>query len=810
MTRYVIALFTQTFPRPLPTTWKTLWRAHLAQALSWLLAGLLFVLPWIGVTHWSDSSELPKTLFALIVMGVWVVIRAVFVLLSEAQEPTKWSTLTVWVKLLCLAALAALLASPHRALSWLGTSTQIATSVSVVTIGLWLMMAVRDVLRRTPFAARLLLRSWLCGMFVAFGLNLFVLPQPSYQVLLSLPLVVLVGLCFLGTRPMTVLPLNPTQLTLYRFGHAICGLSLVALLIVGLFISLGSLWWIVLGGVLVMVPLLFVKGRHISLAGFVALVALVGSMIGVWQSLSGHSPAWVAAGRHSLHLEQLTEILPNQALSWQVTGASLKEAPVLGVGPSGWLYAFDRERPVALNQTPFWDSRFPQAASALAMGLTEYGFLPTLLFAVFCGVLIWNALRRALRTKNPSVLWEVTLVMATLVFAVLHPLTVVESLSLALFLGFLAHEVFQENRIAVPFMATPTTKRVWATLAGIFAISVLVFVLQRSAAAEILTEGTPTAWRISARLNVADDLSPNREAQAELALAGRAHAENRLTEAKQFLDQVNTSIHQALMRNPNDAAHWTVALSGAQLAAALDPSQDDQVLQVAAKLRDRYPSDPLVPLTEYAVYRARMGREARWIEQSEGREKEAAMTRHAQAQAAAEQALQTALQLKPDYPPALYAKAAWLAQFGKSDEAITVLQTLAAQQSASPDILLPLALLYRERNQADQAVAALTTLVQRFPNAAEYQWQLAEALIQAKRYDDATELLQRLIANNPQELNYQTELKNVLRLRAQAQGVVSAPVTISVPSVQAPTSTPATPVVPSRRSRTRAPSASIK
>lgn len=809
MTRYVIALLTQTFPRPIPNTWKTLWRAHIAQALAWLLAGLLFVLPWIGVTRWSDSSELPKTLFALGVMGLWLVTRAAYSLLADQEQVTKWSGLTVWIKLLGLAALAAWLASPHRALSWLGTSTQIATSVSVVALGLWFVVAVRDVVRRTPSASRLFLRAWLCGMLVALGANLFVLPHASFQALLSIPLVALAGLCFLGTRPTVSSPLNPTQLTLYRFGHAVFALSLVGVLAIGLFVSLGSLWWIVLAGVFVMVPLLFVRGRHLSLAGFVALVALVISVMGLWQSLSGHSPAWVAAGRQAFHVDQLTEILPNQALSWQIVSASLEKAPLLGAGPGGWLYVFDRERPLALNQTSFWDIRFPQGASALTMGLAEYGLLPTLLFAAFCGMLIWSALKRALRTRNPNVLWEVTLVLATLVFATLHPLNVVESLTLALFLGFLAHEVFQENRISASFATTLTAKRVWAVLAGLFALAVLVFILQRSAAAEILTEGTPTAWRVSTRLNPADDASPDREAQSLLALAQRAQSGQHMEDANQLLAQANARIGLALARNPNDAAHWSVALSIAQLAAAIDPTKDEQVIQTAEKLRDRYPTNPLVPLAEYAVYRARMGREARWIEQSEGREKEAAVTRQSQAQAAADQALETALRLKPDYPPALYAKAAWLAQFGKSPEAIAVLQALATQQPASPDILLPLALLYRESNQADQAVGTLALLVQRFPQVAEYQWQLAEALIQAKRYTDATELLQRLIANNPQEVNYQTELKNVLRLRAQAQGIAPTPIVAPVPEVA--TSTTVTPPAPTRRTtRARAPSTSIK
>lgn len=80
----------------------------------------------------------------------------------------------------------------------------------------------------------------------------------------------------------------------------------------------------------------------------------------------------------------VNNLLPGQALavkvldlntSWQVYIESVKQSPFLGVGPSNYLSAFNRFRPISFNSTPDWQLRFVAARNFYLTSVTETGFL---------------------------------------------------------------------------------------------------------------------------------------------------------------------------------------------------------------------------------------------------------------------------------------------------------------------------------------------------------------------------------------------------------------------------------------------------
>ncbi|MBP9761996.1 hypothetical protein KBD34_00070 [Patescibacteria group bacterium] len=803
MTRYVIALFSRTFPQPLPQTWRLVWRTHLADFLRWLIAGFLFVLPWFVVPHWRDGVELPKALLGLGAMSLWIVARAAYSLLGQATE-RRWSVFSLWVGLLAIVVSISCLLSPHRALSWLGNGYQIASSLSVLLLALWLAAAVRDSVERRPAAARFFVWSWILGSVSAIVYALLTL-SARLDALLLIPLVFLSGLFLLATRPVVSEALTGMSLTLYRASHGFLALILVGLLALGLLLPLGSLWIVPLVGTVFALPLLFIKQKKLTLAGFVATAGIASALVGLVLNSTAATPAWITQGRQSLHLERLSEILPTQTLTWQIASKALEDKPLFGVGPGGWSYAFDQFRPQEFNATPFWNVRFSRSASALATGLVEYGLIPFLLVLAFFLVSIFRALRRVRQTKDSALLWEIILCLSALGFAALHPLGIEALLATALLFGLLSAKAFVPGEQVVPGSRTPFFARSLFVAGTLCALCLFIFSLQRAAAAELLTRPSLYAFRLAIKLNSADDRSPQREALSYLQQARLAKERNQPTVMSALLQEAERSLDVALARNPRDVEHWFLALELAKLEAELDVSKDRAIFEAVRTIDWLRPNDPAASLALFSVSRDRMARESRWVEQGQGREKEEAIQRESQERVLANDALIEALRRKEDYLPALYAKAAWLAQTGQLKDAIASLESLQASQPITPELSLPLAMLYRRNQEPNKAMEVLLRLVEQAPRVPEYQWQLALAAVQAERWEEAMVVLQRLVATVPQETLYQTQLKDVMRKRAQTMTPTIPTATSTLITASSTTSTPAVPVkrAPVRRRTTR-------
>lgn len=61
--------------------------------------------------------------------------------------------------------------------------------------------------------------------------------------------------------------------------------------------------------------------------------------------------------------------------SWFVTVDTLKESPILGIGPGNYLTAFNQYKPLTYNSTAFWTLRFSSARNFFMTIITETGLL---------------------------------------------------------------------------------------------------------------------------------------------------------------------------------------------------------------------------------------------------------------------------------------------------------------------------------------------------------------------------------------------------------------------------------------------------
>jgi len=95
-------------------------------------------------------------------------------------------------------------------------------------------------------------------------------------------------------------------------------------------------------------------------------------------------------------------IFANLSSSWAVAIDTLKESPLLGIGPGNYLTAFNRFRPLADNALPSWNLRFTTGSNFYLTVLTEAGLLGFAFLAVIVFWLVKNRKDFMENTAFPS------------------------------------------------------------------------------------------------------------------------------------------------------------------------------------------------------------------------------------------------------------------------------------------------------------------------------------------------------------------------------------------------------------------------
>ena len=791
-----------------------------------LLVGLAFLLPLLSVPQWIDASELPKVLLGLGIFGIWGVLRVLYATLGQAEgQPMIASArLARWLVTLAIMGFVVSLLSGHWLISLFGNIVQLSTGWVTIGLGCWLVFAVRDAELQSVGMSRRVSGAWLTGWSLSvigyavtrwFGWSqglagLFQIVNP-FDTLAFAPVAVLVSGALLASRKTVLEAPSRWQIFRYRAAHAVMSLMFVASLLFALCLDLGIVWRVVFAaaGLIASVLAYQQKTRRVTLAMFVSGVAMLLAIVGIVRPFVPQVVfSWMGPVRQHLSLDTLTEVLPNQSLTWHVVGAALEKSPLFGTGPGDWLFTFDRYRPAALNQTALWNVRFPRSGSAVATGLVEYGLVFALIVLCFVCVVGWQLVKRYQRSRDLRCVWNGAILITIVVLAFLRPWTVAEMLSTALLVGCAVGISWQEQETTSLEEKRLVARPTWIGATAIVAVLIFVLVLQRAASAELLTQPDTARAQLALLLNQADDFTLQRIANEQFAQAQVQLNQGQVQTAQTTLQQAQDAVKQAIARNPADAAHWYLSLQIANTQSQFKQSAEEEVIADAHELDLRRTADPAAPLALFGVYRARALRAAQLLAQATTPDKDTVQQTEQEARQAAESALAEALRRKSDYLPALYAKAAWLAQAGQLKDAITILQTLAAQNPGAPEIALPLAALYREEHQPGLALVVLGKLIQQAPAQLSYQYEFALTAAQSEDWALATKVLQHLVAVDPKNPDYSARLQDVLHKRAtlavpaaSASDLTSA---TSTPTLPAATSTPAISKHKRRTNRTSA------
>jgi len=112
---------------------------------------------------------------------------------------------------------------------------------------------------------------------------------------------------------------------------------------------------------------------------------------------------------------------PSLQTSWNIAVDSLKQSPVLGVGPGNYITAFSRFKPISYNSTDLWPVRFATARNFYLTLVSEVGMLGFAALAILL-FSVYKIVRRELKDEgfsnlktNPTV-FSVSLLLIALAF----------------------------------------------------------------------------------------------------------------------------------------------------------------------------------------------------------------------------------------------------------------------------------------------------------------------------------------------------------------------------------------------------------
>lgn len=257
--------------------------------------------------------------------------------------------------------------------------------------------------------------------------------------------------------------------------------------------------------------------------------------------------------------ESAVVILPYSS-AWAIAIEAFKQNPLFGVGPANFLSAFNRFRPVAFNQSEFWNARFGSSSSYPLHLLTTsglFGLVPFVLLAL-------KILKQARKNRTNLPYFGVLACLLLLFFLPANYLT------LFTFFVLLAIWVPKtgESVLAVPkqFSLIPLG------LVGI-AVAVAFYFGNRAYLADIYFRRSLTALAQNQGIETynyqikAIELNPRRTSyrlaysQTNFALANSLASQPDLsdqdrTQISQLIQQAINEAKRATVLNPNNAEVW--------------------------------------------------------------------------------------------------------------------------------------------------------------------------------------------------------------------------------------------------------------
>jgi len=514
-------------------------------------------------------------------------------------------------------------------------------------------------------------------------------------------------------------------------------------------------------------------------------------------------------------------VSPSIGSSWDIASQTLQQGAttmLFGSGPGSFDLDYARYRPVEVNTTIFWNTRFDRAQIHPLTVLATNGLVGFASWLALVLVIAAFGLGRIIRGRQESE-WRVNyaLLAGWMSMFVLQLLTPGNMALTVLFWG-LSGLLVAEAVSQVKKMDFADAPRSALGVTSGFALFVVVGFLtlfallsrhsaemafakaarmdaKGASAQELVAQMTKAVERDSTNAVFERNLATAYLAQAGVVVGQGVEDDDFGTEDKQKLAEVADASIRAAARaaglGGNDSINW--AINGLIYRELMPFIQNAQNYAASMYLRalELEPNNAAYQTDLGRVYLAVADRaqEIQDLEDVDAEVKATAATNETENLRIAAENLEKAIRLKPDYAPAHYYLAATYERQGNLEDSSERLQALTQVQPNDVGLGFQLAVIYLKMEKVDEAEAELERILTVYPEYSNAMWYLAAIKANQGDADAALGLLRRVEKLNPENTVVKESIANL-----EAGGATPAdpgPIDASPDDgVQAPATTP--------------------
>ncbi|MFH1405012.1 MAG: tetratricopeptide repeat protein [Patescibacteria group bacterium] len=483
-------------------------------------------------------------------------------------------------------------------------------------------------------------------------------------------------------------------------------------------------------------------------------------------------------------------VSPSYGSSWDITRQTITQGTqelLFGTGPGTFMYDYAKYKPVEVNQTMFWNTRFDRAKSHIVTMFSTLGLFGVLTWLAFSVYLLVASLGKFLKGKDPDEL----------------------KMSYALFVGWFLlffSFIFYSSNFTLQFafwgfsgmlaahFAGRAVKTDFATAPKLSLFSTFVFVAlgigiltaifvsgQRYVADLAFTK----AVRLSSasadhnliveqldkavRYNKLSDLYSRQLGLARLGQAGlvlQTVGTNEPTQEQlqQLSELVKAGVEastKAASLAPQDSNNWAVLGAVYRDLMPFVTGAESIAAQTITKAIELEPKNPAHFVSLARVYLALSERAAGLMESDDAELAKTAKDARVTNLAEAEKMFGQAITLKPDYATAHYYLAATYERQGRIADAVTRIEALRDANPLDIGLGFQLGILYLNAKDVEKAKVEFERLLGLQPDYANAMWYLSAIYEQEGDSAKALELVQKVAEGNPDNAVVQERLSKM-------------------------------------------------
>jgi len=469
------------------------------------------------------------------------------------------------------------------------------------------------------------------------------------------------------------------------------------------------------------------------------------------------------------------EIFLNQKTSLSIALKSLKGNPLFGSGPGTFSYDFLKYKSIDFNDSSLWYLAFSTSASKVLTVLATTGvlgflaFLALMVYVIYCGIRYFF-----IDKKHDDSYWTVSInvfisfIVVSVGFFLFSNSVTLDFLYFFLAAAFVALTSRERKEYEVESSSLMSLGAIFIfTLCFVFGFGLLILTGQKYIAEAYYNQGL-VQWQNgksdaglaevekAASYNSGSDLYFRQLSQLYLSKLAQTLNDQTLAKDKKssniqlfFSNAINAS-QMATSINPKNINNWFVRASVYQNFIGLVPGTADWSIKSYDEAIKLDPNNPYYPTQEGIVYLT----EVSTLTQDQQSQKPDLLTK-------AGTQFGKAIQLKPDYAPAIYQMAMMLQMQGKTDEAIKKL--VETKQYAPSDIGLAfqLGLLYYQTKDYKNAQGEFERAVGISPNYSNALYFLGLTYFNEGQNDKAITEISKVVQLNPDNKDVKNVLSNL-------------------------------------------------